>query len=127
MDKYDYNPESFIRKRHEPVKIPGYLRLLIIIENKINITNNVINKSNALRISEPSGVEDFLEINYKRGGMYPLVEMKRHPEWRPRYRYVIITERVNICKSCKQKSAKNCCSEYSQKNRSKVTMVIGWH
>ena len=31
-----------------------------------------------------------------------------------------------MCKSCKGKAHKGCCSEYSSNNRVMIKMVIGW-
>lgn len=134
LDKFYYDSESFIRKKHEPTNLPEYLRPFIIIKNEINITNNIINSSitnvndlKYLRITEMNRIEDFLERNYERGGMYPLRDMKRHLEWIPKYRESVEVKRLQICKSCGGRSVKGCCERYSRKNRSMITMVIGWY
>jgi len=132
-----YDKESYIHKRHMPTRIPGHLRPLVIINNTTvnktvnNITkttNNINNMINfgTLKISDKEELE-FLRRNYKPGGMYLLTEMKRHPEWMPKYRHKIKTEKLQICKSCGNKSVKNCCIDSSPKNRKVLTMVIGWH
>jgi hypothetical protein len=71
--------------------------------------------------------EDFFEKNYKPGGMCPFGEMKAHPEWKNEYADRIETKKVHMCKSCKQKWAKDCCKDYSRENRVMWKMVIGWH
>jgi len=69
----------------------------------------------------------FLENNYIRGGMCPLANMRQHPEWVPEYRKNVEVKRINICKSCRNRFIKGCCPEYSSKNKTMQTMVIGWH
>ena len=86
----------------------------------------MVNNFNALKISDEEDLE-FLRRNYKPGGIYPLKEMRKHPEWMPEYRYKIKIRKMHICKSCGNKWVKDCCIYYSQKNRKVLTMVIGWH
>jgi hypothetical protein len=124
METYKYGRGSEIRNRHEPTRIPKHLKSLIIINNTTinNTIGSMVNNFNALKISEPSS---FLEKNYKRWGMYPLREMKKHPEWRKEYRNMLEVKRINICKSCKKRWLKGCCINYSQTNRVQIMMVIG--
>jgi hypothetical protein len=63
---------------------------------------------------------------YTRGGMLSLKDLKNNPEWKKEYELQLTIKRVHICKSCKNKTRKGCCFEYSSQNRSMVTMVIGW-
>jgi hypothetical protein len=71
--------------------------------------------------------EDSFEEKYKRKGMYPLKEMKQHPEWKDEYMSKLRIKKVHICKSCRKKWMKGCCENYSQSNRVMLKMVIGWH
>ena len=73
-----------------------------------------------------SNAEDFLSTFYVRGGMIPLKQVKNNPEWKKEYEVDLFTKRVHICKSCKNKAHKGCCSNYSSENRSMVTMIMGW-
>jgi hypothetical protein len=56
-----------------------------------------------------------------------LKEAQMYSHWRPEYKHKVRTKIVNMCKSCEAKPAySGCCSKYSQNNRQKVTVVIGW-
>ena len=68
----------------------------------------------------------FMHRFYKEGGMVHIKSVKMHPEWTKEYEACITTKRVNMCKSCKGKAHKGCCSEYSSSNRVMIKMVIGW-
>ena len=131
LKTYKYNFGSIIHKKQEPKGIPEHLRTLIVINNTdnsirtINNTNTVINNFNALNISGPNVSKRFLEKNYKLCGMFPLVEMKKHPEWRSKYRHELDVERIQICKSCGNKSRKGCCESYHATNRKILKIVIG--
>ena len=70
--------------------------------------------------------EDFLSAFYVKGGMIPFKQVKNNPEWKKEYEVDMVIKRVHICKSCKGKAHKGCCSYYSPENRSKITMVMGW-
>lgn len=72
-------------------------------------------------------IGDFFQQNFVRGGMMPLKEMKKHPEWQTKYIGQIDVKDVNICKSCKSRAYSGCCPDYSAKNRTKIRMVVGWH
>ena len=145
LEKYEYDRESMIRKRHEPTRIPKHLRPLIIINNTtINNTMNnttvnniggdningdvinVINKFDAIKISEYDEIKDLFGRNYNQEVMYSIKEMKKHPEWRKEYRNMLEVKKVEICKSCKKRWRKGCCEEYSRKNRSVILMATGW-
>ena len=115
---YDYN--SIIHKKHEVTPMPAHLQIIIINNNVTNITNN-------LQSVYISNNVDFFEKNYKKGGMYALEDMKRHPEWIPEYRKCIEVKRMNMCKSCNNSAHKGCCANYDYNNRTMKTMVIGWH
>ncbi len=69
----------------------------------------------------------FMHRFYKEGGMVPIKNVKMHPEWTKEYEKYITTKRVNMCKSCKGKAHKGCCSGYSSGNRVMIKMVIGWY
>ena len=70
---------------------------------------------------------DFFERNFKRGGMMPIKEMRRHPEWKEKYLDDAEVRDIHMCKSCPNRSHSGCCYEYSATNRKKIRMVIGWH
>jgi hypothetical protein len=141
LERYEYNRESTIRKRHEPTRIPKHLRPLIIINNttinntivnNINGDNingdviNVINKFDAIKVSEYDDIKDLFGRNYNQEVMYPIKEMKKHPCWRKEYRSMLEVKQVHMCNSCGTKSHKGCCPAYSPGNRTKIKMVIGW-
>jgi hypothetical protein len=71
--------------------------------------------------------ECFFPRNFKSGGMMPLREMKRHPEWETQYIGQVSLNDFNMCRSCKKRAFSGCCPEYSATNRIKVRMVLGWH
>jgi hypothetical protein len=123
INKFCFDLDSIIHKRHEIAPMPVHLKS-VIINNYINY-NPIINNFQSCTLSNIS--VDFFERNYKRGGMYPLEDMKRHPEWIPEYRKQVEVKRIDMCKSCGQKFVKGCCINYNPKNRSMKTMVIGWH
>ena len=76
--------------------------------------------------SHSSNADEFMHTFYIRGGMIPLKDIKNNPEWKKEYEADMVIKRVHICKSCKGKAHKGCCSCYSPENRSKITMVMGW-
>ena len=119
LNNYCYDNRSVIHKKHEVTPVPIHLKSLII--------NNTITNNFNVNISDCTTGICFFETNYKRGGMYPLVDMRQHPEWIPGYRKHVEVKRITICRSCKKRSIKECCPEYSSKNRTMQTMVIGWH
>jgi hypothetical protein len=122
--EHRYGLGSFIHKKRDIIPMPTHLRLIIVNNIVTNITNNF--QSVNISSNTTSG-GNFFERNYQRGGMYPLVDMRRHPEWVPGYRKHIEVKRVNICKSCKKRFIKGCCPGYRADNKTMQTMVIGWH
>ena len=120
FNKYNYDKESIIHKRRDPVDVPLHLEKYIFDF----ASNSLVVPLRSLEVREP--IEIFLKNNYIRGGMMPLKEMKQHPEWKKEYRKNIDIKKVQICKFCNKKSLKGCCSNYSSVNRSMLTMVIGW-
>ena len=116
INKFCFDSNSVIHNKHEIVPMPNHLKSVIINYN--TVINNFISRNISV---------DFLDNNYKQGGMHPLKDMKRHHEWIPEYRTHIKVERINMCKSCGNKAHKNCCASYDPKNRVRTTMVIGWH
>jgi hypothetical protein len=119
IDSYCYDQGSIIHKKHEVTPAPVHLKSLII--------NNITNNFQSVSISDCAPDIGFLENNFKRGGMHPLVDMRQHPEWVPGYRKHIEVKRVTICKSCRKRFIKGCCPKYSSNNKTMQTMVIGWH
>lgn len=71
--------------------------------------------------------DDFFEKNFKRGGMMPIKDMKRHPEWETHYIGQVNLKDFNMCKSCTKRAFSGCCPEYSASNRIKLRMALGWH
>ena len=147
LDDLDFNQNSIIHKLLEPAKLPEHLRPLIVINN-FNVTNinNVVNSRiggsvgninlKSLTISKRGNpgdrirgglFKDFIERNYKPGGMCPIKEMKSHPQWIPEFRREVETTRINACKFCKGKWVKGCCPRHTTNSRTMTTMVIGWH
>ena len=128
IDNYRYCQGSIIHKKHEVTQMPIHLKSIII-------NNTIINNFQSLNISNSTSTKKktdfselgFLEKNYRRGGMCPLVDMRQHQEWVPIYRKHVEVKRITICRSCRKRFIKGCCSEYSSKNKTMQTMVIGWH
>ena len=100
---------------YKPVELPYYLETFIY--------QCVGEAMSAIRISKKS----FFERNFKRGGMMPIKEMRRHQEWKEKYLDDAELKDIHMCKSCTNRSYSGCCPEYSAKNRKKIRMVIGWH
>ena len=88
----------------------------------LKIASNV----NVMHPSKQNIFEIFMHRFYNKGGMVPIKNVKMHPEWTKEYETCITTKRVNMCKSCKNRAHKGCCSEYSSSNRVMIKMVIGW-
>ena len=136
LDELDFNQNSVIHKLFEPAKLPEHLRPLIVINNVVNsrIGGGVGNINlDSLTISKGGNpgnrirgglFNDFIERNYKPGGMCSLKEMKSHPEWKNEYRNKLEVKKVNICKS-RKKCTKGCCRNYRPTNRKVLLMVIG--
>ena len=93
-----------------------------------DLVTNVSNNNNTPnRVDIPQIPEnDFFSKNYKQGNYYRFADMKRHPDWISEYKNQVKTKKINICKSCRKRFLKGCCSEYDKKNRSTVTMVVDW-
>ena len=117
LDQFRYSSKSIIHRKRSPVDVPLHLGKYIF--DFVPIECSMGN----LTIEKPR--HTFLE-NYTKGGMMPLKEMKRHPEWKEEYKKCIEIKKVQICKSCGKKSLKGCCPSYNASNRSVLTMVIGW-
>jgi len=69
---------------------------------------------------------DFFSVNYTKGGVIPIKEVRNHPEWKPEYEKLVQVKRVHMCKSCKSKAQKGCCPLYSPKNRVMIKVIVGW-
>lgn len=67
-----------------------------------------------------------MNTHYNMGGMIPIKDVKRNPEWKDEYLEHITTKLVNVYKSCRKRAYKGCCFDYSANNRTKVKMVVGW-
>lgn len=113
-----------------------------IKERSININENIINNGlvnnfKNFKISERSkDLQEFLENNFKRGGICPLKDMRRYKGWRAKYRRDLndIIDDIDICKSCGERWLKGCCDEYyvkddninKKRNNKRILMVFGW-
>ena len=103
----------------QPAKLPDYLESFIV---------QCVEKAfESLQIKPDQRLDGFFERNFKRGGMMPIKEMKRHPEWETQYIGQVSLKDFNMCKSCTKRALSGCCPEYSASNRIKVRMVLGWH
>ena len=71
-------------------------------------------------------VHDFLSENYNQGGMIPLKEVRKHPNWRKENEKDLEIKLVHLCKSCGAKGIRGCCSKYHRANRTTTMMLIGW-
>lgn len=91
------------------------------------IDRRVMDAFTELTIKFEQKSKDFFERNFKRGGMMPIKEMRKHPEWKKKYLDDAELKDIHMCKSCPDRSYSGCCPEYSATNRKKVRMVIGWH
>lgn len=126
---FNYREECTVHKMHKLADVP---ERIVNIMFQSNTVHNVTKNFNELHISRPihmhnsSKAYDFMYTHYMRGGMIPLKLVKNNPEWIKEYEDDIVTKRVHMCKSCKSKAQKGCCSNYSTVNRSMITMVIGW-
>jgi len=140
LDKYEFNPETIIRKKCVPAQVPGHLMDHLVfyqVHSMIDLPNNNSVDNGGSETKEEIFRKEYLEVAsekkanffskyYKEGGMCSLKEMKKHPMWKDEYRNNLKVERVHMCKSCKQQWLKGCCEEYSRKNRIMWQMVIGW-
>ena len=104
---------------YKPAKLPDYLESYIV--------QCMAKAFESLKIKPDQKQDDFFRRNFKRGGMMPIKEMKRHPEWQTKYVGQVDLKDVNMCRSCKRRAHSGCCPEYSASNRNKVRMVLGWH
>ncbi len=107
-----YKVDNYI---YRPAELPYYLEDFIY--NCVHKALNMLNINN----------ENFFEKNFQRGGIMPLKEMKKHPEWKTKYIDDVNVKDMHMCKSCKNRAYSGCCPEYSSSNRKKIKMVIGWH
>lgn len=138
QNKFRLDHNCIIHKKLEPAKVPPHIRVhLTYINNQNNNTivnnNNIINNFHNLNISSSEStqhantIQSYLDIYFKKGGMCSIKQLSRYPEWKKEYRHMLETRKMNICKSCKEKWIKGCCSDYSRYNRTQLVMVIGWH
>ena len=126
IDNYHYCQGSIIHKKHEVAPMPIHLKSIIINNTIINNYSYTESPGQYLNTRTDASHSGFLEKNYNRGGMCPLVNMRQHPEWVPGYRKHVEVKRITICKSCRSRFIKGCCPEYSSNNKMMQTMVIGW-
>ena len=92
-------------------------------DNNIDKVQDIDKKLSLLTIR----ADNFFQKNFKRGGMMPIKDMMRHPEWETKYIGQVDLEDVNMCRSCKKRAYSGCCTEYSASNRNKVRTALGWH
>lgn len=105
---YRYDTGCIIHNRKRPSDLPQHIK-------------NAITERHFAKLNPT-----FFENNFKKGGMVSLKSVKRHPDWREEYRHEVNIKRINMCKSCKSRAYKGCCSEYSPTNRVMVKMILGW-
>ena len=89
-----------------------------------SLSNECSSSITATRSS--TSFESFMHRLYNKGGMVPIKNVRRNPEWNKEYETYITTKKINMCKSCKSRAHKGCCSEYSSGNRVMIKMIIGW-
>ena len=130
LDQFSYSSKSIVHRKRDPVDVPHHLEKYIFDFASISAGLGgscseyaLAGSLKNLRIEKPE--HTFLK-NYAKGGMMPLKEMKKHPEWKEEYRKYLEIKKVQICKSCGKKSLKGCCPGYGASNRSMLTVVIGW-
>ena len=117
VESFSFNSKYRVENYwHKPAELPNYLESYI--------TKCVSDAFNNLRVDNN---DNFFDRNFARGGMMPLKNVKKHPEWQTKYIGQVDTKDVNMCISCGFRAYKGCCSEYSAKNRKKIRMAIGWH
>lgn len=115
VEEFNFTKGYKVVSRFVPADLPCYLESYI--------ADSIGNAFSNLSIKN----DGFFNKHYSKGGMIPLSDVRKHPEWRNEYANDVDTMFVNICKSCGLKALKGCCSEYSSTNRKKLKMVIGWH
>ena len=136
-----YGSECILHKKQEPIDVPKHI-VNIVMQNNVYQTNNFadsittnfnninLNSDKHVRTTHDEHNTDFdafMNRFYKEGGMVPIKNLKQHAEWNNEYETHLITKKIHMCKSCKRKAHKGCCSEYSSSNRVMIKMVIGWH
>ena len=152
MGKYEFNKNTIIHKMEVPAKVPAHLMDHLVFYNNSVVDNIVYNSSGvgSNRTSPLIGVgggdektevfvknrlefaskkeEKFFTIYYKKeeGGMCSWKEMKKHPEWKDEYKNNLEIQGIQMCLSCGKQSKKDCCPNYSGRNRSVKRMVIGY-
>ena len=132
VDKFTYDFESLIHCVHYPTPIPNHLRRLIVtrdVTTDASSNDNIPDSVNTPPMTEDDNTtdsvdtplmtaddnalvrvdttpqipkNDFFSKNYQQGSIYPLADMRRHPDWEPEFRKQIKTKRMNVCKSCKK-------------------------
>ena len=68
--------------------------------------------------------EPFFEKFISNHGMIPVKMLKSCDGWKPEYEKRLTIKRVHVCKSCRFKSYKGCCPEYSTSNRVMIKMAF---
>ena len=148
ISRLKYGDGYLLHRKQQPIDVPLRIVNIVMQQNNVYNTNNfkiVTNNFNTLKINDEKKhiqsdnintlkkqhdvseyFETFMHKFYKEGGMVPIKNVKMHPEWTKEYETCITTKRVNMCKSCKEKAHKGCCSEYSSGNRVMIKVVIGW-
>jgi hypothetical protein len=123
MTIFNYTERCIINKKHEITEVPFHLEQFIFEDNHsvTTLISNVNSQLTSLTLND-----NFFSINYNKGGMISLKEVRRHPKWKQEYEQLVETKYVHICKSCESKAYAGCCSGYSVVNRKKVKMVLGW-
>ena len=151
LSKLRFDIKCVLHKKVPPADVPDHIKInLNLIQNNVinnNVSNsNVINNSvinniicnsvNNLNISSHgfstaslSGItilQNYLEAHLSQGVICPLRQLSKHQEWKPKYRNMVETQTVAICKSCNQRWLKGCCPNYNRENRTKWVVAIRW-
>ena len=102
-----FDIHQLVQKNRSASASGGSAVILAYIAVKSRTSTHVSELERAeVSASSPRLNLNFLENNYTRGGMCPLVDMRQHPEWVPEYRKHVEVKRINICKSCRNRFIK---------------------
>ena len=105
-------------------------KIRVLLQGDIEYATKCINDNNTTEFDNSSTYLHlytlFMHKFYKNDGMVPIKNVRRNPEWNKEYETYITTKDIHVCKSCKSRAYKGCCSEYSSNNRSKIRMIVGW-
>ncbi len=107
---FSYTTGCLIHKKRKPAELPNYLKVHVLQPS----------------IEDLNVDETFFTKNYSRGGIVPIKDVRKHPEWKNEYESMVEIKRVHVCKSCRNKAHIGCCKNYSTSNRVMVRVIVGW-